>query len=482
MSFWLRNPDAGGEEVFVLGELVGDPALAEGGEVTVRLRNKKEVIVHSSELFTANPDGLTMPDNTMLIHLSEATLLQNVRARYTAKEIYTLTGTILLAMNPFEALPIYSEELMTNYKGKSLGREAPHVYGISEVAFQRLAKTGQSQSIIVSGESGAGKTETNKHLMQYLTWRSCSGGGVSSLAEAILKSNPVLEAFGNAKTSRNNNSSRFGKFIKILIDDKGNIVGARVASYLLEKSRVVSVAEGERNYHVLYHLAKGGPGPLLSALDLKADPKAYRYLSFSSVTELSSMPDGPMMTELTTALTACGVNETSQSHLFACLGGILHLGNLTFTGEEEAKIAAADALASMNKCFATDLSKCLTTRSMTVAGETTVVPLTPEKATYARDALGKAVYVRLFECIVSAVNTTLSLGAADDGAPGGPKFVGLLDVFGFEFFGTDNSFEQLAINFANEKLQQFFLRFVFRAEEDECVCRAAHAASSSLLS
>ena len=323
VSYWLRNPDAAGDEVYILGELCGDKQTipAEGGDVTIKLKNKKEVAVHSSELFAANPASLVCPDNTMLIHLSEATLLQNVRARYAAKDIYTLTGTILLAMNPFESLPIYSEELMGNYKGKSLGREPPHVYGIAEAAYQRLIKTGRSQSIVVSGESGAGKTETNKHLMQYLAWRSRSGGGVSTLAEAILQSNPVLEAFGNAKTSRNNNSSRFGKFVKILIDEGGLIVGARMASYLLEKSRVVFVAEGERNYHVLYHLAAGGSADQRAALGLSGGPTACRYLSFSTVTTLEAMPDGPMMAELTSALGTCGVSPAEQTDLFALLAG-----------------------------------------------------------------------------------------------------------------------------------------------------------------
>ena len=235
MRVWLKHAGAV-DEVYVLGELVGE---ADGSEVTVKLSDKRQISVHNSDIFTANPDGLTQPDNTMLIHLSEATLLANMNYRFAAKEIYTLTGTILLAMNPFELLPIYSEEKMAPYKGKRLGSEPPHVYGTAEMAYQRLSKTKQSQSIVVSGESGAGKTETNKHLMKYLAWRSKTGGGAASLAEKILQSNPVLEAFGNAKTSRNNNSSRFGKFVKVLMDDKGLISGAKMATYLLEKSRLV---------------------------------------------------------------------------------------------------------------------------------------------------------------------------------------------------------------------------------------------------
>ena len=313
------------------------------------------------ETFTANPEGFSCPDNTMLIHLSEATLLANLRDRYQAKEIYTLTGTILLdahsfysptcinlftrmrtlnalslslslsspktqAMNPFEALPLYSESRMAEYKDKALGRAPPHVYAIAEAAYLRLTKSRKSQSIVVSGESGAGKTETNKHLMHYLAWRSRSGGGASSLAEAILQSNPVLEAFGNAKTSRNNNSSRFGKFVKILIDNKGLITGAKMASYLLEKSRVAYVADGERNYHSFYHLVAGSPKATREALHLTAGPSTFHGLNQSSVITLQGMEDVGMFNELVKAFGACGVPTERQSDVFAILAGILHIG------------------------------------------------------------------------------------------------------------------------------------------------------------
>ena len=230
------------------------------------------------------------------------------------------------AMNPFEALPLYSESRMAEYKDKALGRAPPHVYAIAEAAYLRLTKSRKSQSIVVSGESGAGKTETNKHLMHYLAWRSRSGGGASSLAEAILQSNPVLEAFGNAKTSRNNNSSRFGKFVKILIDNKGLITGAKMASYLLEKSRVAYVADGERNYHSFYHLVAGSPKATREALHLTAGPSTFHGLNQSSVITLQGMEDVGMFNELVKAFGACGVPTERQSDVFAILAGILHIG------------------------------------------------------------------------------------------------------------------------------------------------------------
>ena len=292
---YIRSPDPNSSEVYVLGtEVASEGEDAASGQTTVQLdAGGKRVMVEATDVFPANPDGLTCPDNTMLIHLSEATLLANVRARYATKEIYTLTGSILLAMNPFEELPIYSEAQMGEYKGKPLGGASPHVFGIAEAAYLMLSRSGKSQSIVVSGESGAGKTETNKHLMYYLAWRSKSSGGIASLAERVLQSNPVLEAFGNAKTARNHNSSRFGKFVKILIGQKGTICGARVVHYLLEKSRIVRVAEGERNYHAFYHIAAGAPDSERAALGLSRGVGAFHYLRQSSVKALGPSEDDP---------------------------------------------------------------------------------------------------------------------------------------------------------------------------------------------
>ena len=457
-SCW-QNPDDKDEEVFITGTLVSTDPAKETSKV--KLKDGKELEVRSTDVSAANPDGVTAPDNTMLIHLSEATLLENVRLRFKNKEIYTLTGTILLAMNPFEKLPIYSEAIMGPYKGKAPGKEPPHVYATAELAYQMLTRNKMPQSIVVSGESGAGKTETNKHLMYYLAWRSKSGGGMETLAEAILQSNPVLEAFGNAKTSRNNNSSRFGKFIKILIDKKGNIVGARMNQYLLEKSRVPTVSEGERNYHSFYHLVAGG-GAEAEAAGLGKGTKAFRYLNQSSVSTLEMMPDVEMFKELSAALETCKIPQAKQKELWGVLAGVLHVGNVTFTGDENAQIADDAVAKAACDQLQSAVASCLTQRSMTVGTETTMVPNNVEKAGYARDALGKAIYARLFEWLVAAVNESIK-GDAD----GDCHFIGLLDVFGFEFFGTNNSFEQLAINFANEKLQQFFLKFVFKSEELE---------------
>ena len=198
---WVANPEPKAEESFLKVSV----SAYDDKTATVKMPDGAEQQLPREDISPANPEGLTTQDNTALIYLSEATLLENTRQRFAANEIYTLTGSILLAVNPFENLPIYSEDIMKKYVGKKLGVAPSHVYGTAECAYQYLKQSGKSQSIVVSGESGAGKTETNKHLMYYLAYRSKAGGGIETLAEAILQSNPVLEAFGNAKTSRNNN-------------------------------------------------------------------------------------------------------------------------------------------------------------------------------------------------------------------------------------------------------------------------------------
>ena len=369
-AVWVKNPDAKAGDVFVKGSVVA----ADGANVSVQLAGGGALKLDAADAFPANPEGMVTPDNTMLIHLSEPTILENVQQRFADKEIYTLTGSILLAMNPFQRLPIYTEEVMGQYKGKRLGAAAPHVYGIAEAAYTMLAKTGVSQAVVVSGETGAGKTETNKALMYYLAWRSKNSGGQRDLAEVILQSNPVLEAFGNAKTSRNNNSSRFGKFIKILIDKKGNIIGARMSQYLLEKSRVAAVGEGERNYHAFYHLAAGAPAPTRAKLGLDGGPSAFRLLSQSSALAIDGMDDGKYYAELTEALRACGIGEGQLGEMFALIAGVLHLGNVTFTDDDATSIASGGG-AHMTDAFGTDVTPCLLARTMKVGTETTRVPL-----------------------------------------------------------------------------------------------------------
>ena len=252
-SVWIKDPTKDSTEGFIKATVV---KFTEGRGYTVTTTDGKERVVRAVDCAQSNPDGMSAPDNCYLIHISESTILANMRARFADKKIYTYTSNILIAVNPFEKVQIYGVDHMGPYANRALGIVEPHTYAMAEEAYKTLLKSQSSQALVVSGESGAGKTETNKHLMTYLAWRSKSESVGNDLAEAILQANPVLEAFGNAKTSRNNNSSRFGKFVKIAMSEKGGVLGAVTQQYLLEKSRVPFQSKGERNYHVFYDVRR----------------------------------------------------------------------------------------------------------------------------------------------------------------------------------------------------------------------------------
>ena len=424
----------------------------------------------------------TVPDNCQLVELSERTLLSNIRRRYLHHDIYTFTGSILLAINPYEPLPIYESSTMKHFVGQPITNTLPHVFAIAEEAYRKVRRDRKSQSVVVSGESGAGKTETNKYLMRYLAWRSRGGasglrGGARDLAEAILQSNPILEAFGNAKTGRNNNSSRFGKFIKISLDQKGLVVGAAIDTYLLEKNRVVHHAGNERSYHALYMLIAGAPPAERGALQLRSASE-YAILQQSGVYSNPGWgDDAQQYTIMRDAMGYVGIDEESQAEAMAVVASILHMGNLLFTpkavggvdgGGEYAEVRDPQLLELCSALLGIEsVGRLVLERTMKVPGMLYNIQLTVAQATSARAALCKALYSLLFDWIVARVNRAILGGATPT-----MRFIGLLDVFGFETFET-NSFEQLCINFANEKLHQFFLQFVFKMEEatytHECI-------------
>ncbi len=279
---WVKDPAKDSTEAFVKATVT---KFTEGRGYTVSMPGGAEKVVRAIDCSQANPDGMTATDNCYLIHISESTILANMRARFANRFIYTYVSNILIAVNPFDDLTIYGQEKMEPYVKKPLGIVEPHVYAMAEEAYVTLIKSGgSSQSLVVSGESGAGKTETNKHLMNYIAWRSKSESVGDDLAEAILAANPVLEAFGNAKTGRNNNSSRFGKFVKIAMSLTGGVLGASTQQYLLEKSRVPFQSKGERNYHVFYQLLAGHGNK--AALGLDKGASSFHYTSQSGTTEV----------------------------------------------------------------------------------------------------------------------------------------------------------------------------------------------------
>ena len=429
--------------------------------------------VRPVDCMAANPDGMTAHDNCFLLHISEATILDNLRQRYAAKQIYTYTGSILIAVNPFQVLPVYGHQRMGPYRGKTISVSEPHSYSMAEEAYRTYVKTKKSQSLIVSGESGSGKTETNKHLMHYIAWRTQSEQVVENLADNILHVNPLLEALGNAKTTRNNNSSRFGKFLKISMGPKGQVLGATTQQYLLERSRVNHQSKGERNYHIFYQTLAGHKST--APFRLSKGPKEFWYTNQSGLYTANGIDDMEGFRSTLSAFETIGFNANAQYSIFQIIAGLLHLGNISFRGEDNAEVDAAacnKSVQAMTELLGVpDLDRCLVSRTMVLpeatGNERISVNLSPEQALLARDALAKNLYSKLFDWCISQINEKLRGQLQEDG-----PFIGLLDVYGFESF-FENSFEQLCINFANEKLQQFFLRFIFKAEEslyyEECV-------------
>ena len=396
-----------------------------------------------------------------------------MRHRFGRDHVYTYTGKICIAVNPFNwqvSQPLYAEELLVKYRGQELDDMPPHVYGIAEQAYQKILNDEPvNQSILVSGESGAGKTESVKIMMQYLAVVSKSSGGQNKVAAQVLASNPLLEAFGNARTLRNNNSSRFGKFIEIQFSSRQlKMAGARIHIYLLEKSRVVQQSTGERNYHVFYQLLAGLSDEERAQVHLQAGIETFHLLNQSGCVAIDGVDDAAEMQRTRTAMVAVGMGDDEIGAVTATLAAVLLLAQLAFEQDGDEKSAvAADAGETLQHIAsllgpeqAEDLSAALCTRRLITRDDEITVPLTLEQARDSRDALGKSIYGRLFSWLVDRCNEKL----VDDEASA--AFIGILDIFGFESFKV-NSFEQLCINYANERLQQQFNWDVFKSEQAE---------------
>jgi len=410
---------------------------------------------------------------TKLAYLNEPGVLNNLQERYLLDDIYTYTGTILIAINPFQSLAhLYGPQMMLEYKGVDLGELSPHVYAISDNAFRQMCKARRSQSILVSGESGAGKTETSKLIMNYLAWMGgraladeSDGRGVE---EKVLESNPLLEAFGNAKTVRNDNSSRFGKFVEIQFDGDWRISGAAIRTYLLERSRLVSINDPERNYHIFYQLCDGASTALREELFLKP-AREFKYLNQSSCFELKGVDNVKEFKRTKHAMKVVGIAPDEQHNMFRVVAAVLHLGNITFAEGSEpdsSKIADKAAESHLSACAqllgvdAEALRKALTTRTRHTFDGPIISPLPVDAATSNRDSLAKTIYSRMFDWMVDRVNRAVG----QDGHAA--AVVGVLDIYGFEQF-QENDFEQFCINLANEKLQQHFNQHVFKMEQIE---------------
>ncbi|CAN4123715.1 unnamed protein product [Withania somnifera] len=434
-----------------------------GNEVVISLSGGKVLKVKADDLTPANPDILDGVDDLMqLSYLNEPSVLYNLQYRYNRDKIYTKAGPVLVAVNPFKKVALYSNEYIEAYKRKSV--ECPHVYAITDMAIREMVRDEVNQSIIISGESGAGKTETAKIAMQYL---AALGGG-SGIEDEILKTNPILEAFGNAKTLRNDNSSRFGKLIEIHFSETGKISGANIQTFLLEKSRVVQCSEGERSYHIFYQLCAGAPGALKEKLNLK-DVSEYNYLRQSNCHSISGVDDAEQLRIVMEALDVVHISKEDQESVFSMLAAVLWLGNISFTAsdnENHADPVVDEGLTTVSTligCGVEELKLALSTRKMRVRNDDIVQKLTLSQAADTRDALAKSIYSCLFDWIVEQINKSLAVGKRRTG-----RSISILDIYGFESFER-NSFEQFCINYANERLQQHFNRHLFKLEQEEYI-------------
>mmetsp|Transcript_20749 Transcript_20749/g.29827 ORF Transcript_20749/g.29827 Transcript_20749/m.29827 type:complete len:1346 (+) Transcript_20749:114-4151(+) len=433
------------------------------------------------------PQTTHVQDLTLLPYLNEPEIIECVRQRYLTKCMYTNIGTILLALNPFEKLPIYSHDNLNSYfrEGEfpkmKLG---PHIYQLSDRAYQKMfidkynPDKRENQTILINGESGSGKTESTKLILHYLATVSskvatdvlnCSGTmDFESLINAV---NPITESFGNARTSRNNNSSRFGKFIELNYTADGFIEGVTIHTYLLETVRVVSQSKGERNYHVFYECFSGLSPTHLLELGMRAPEDFYYTNRSGEYFRHDDVSDGDNFKRLQEALSQIHVRNDEQDSMFRVLAAVLHIGNLSFeestTTNEEAAVLSKDCkrhvdyICALLEIDETVLTAAVSTRNLLVAGTTIRKVLNIDKAVAARDSFAKTLYDLLFKWIIFAVNQSLYSDCASEVA----SFIGVLDIFGFEFFET-NSFEQLCINYANEKLQDHFNYSVFKSEQE----------------
>ncbi|XP_061973426.1 myosin-1-like isoform X1 [Populus nigra] len=434
-----------------------------GTESVISPPDGKVLRVKTESLVPANPDILDGVDDLMqLSYLNEPSVLYNLQYRYNRDMIYTKAGPVLVAINPFKEVPLYGNNYIEAYKNKSM--ESPHVYAITDTAIREMIRDEVNQSIIISGESGAGKTETAKIAMQYL---AALGGG-SGIEYEILKTNPILEAFGNAKTLRNDNSSRFGKLIEIHFSETGKISGAKIQTFLLEKSRVVQCMEGERSYHIFYQLCAGASPKLREKISLKIASE-YKYLRQSNCYTITGVDDAERFHGVMEALDIVHVSKEDQESVFAMLAAVLWLGNVSFSivdNENHVEPLADEGLTTVAKligCNVEELKLALSTRKMRVGNDTIVQKLSLSQAIDTRDALAKSIYSCLFDWLVEQVNKSLAVGKRRTG-----RSISILDIYGFESFER-NSFEQFCINYANERLQQHFNRHLFKLEQEEYI-------------
>ncbi|XP_061537094.1 unconventional myosin-VIIa-like isoform X7 [Phycodurus eques] len=472
---WL-DPKSGREFEVPIGAVV---KLCDSGQIQVVDDEGNEHWISPQKATNIKPMHPTsihgVEDMIRLGDLNEAGILRNLLIRYSEKLIYTncggrtYTGSILVAINPYQLLPIYTADQIRLYTNKKIGEMPPHIFAIADNCYFNMQRNNRDQCCIISGESGAGKTESTKLILQFL---AAISGQHSWIEQQVLEANPILEAFGNAKTVRNDNSSRFGKYIDIHFNKRGAIEGAKIEQYLLEKSRVCRQAQDERNYHIFYCMLKG-----MTAADKKklglGKAADYAYLTIGKCTVCDGRDDMKEYSNIRSAMKVLMFTDKENWEISKLLASILHMGNLRYEARTYDNLDACEVVPSAHlsgtsallEVDGKDLMNCLTSRTLITRGETVSTPLSTEQALDVRDAFVKGIYGRLFVWMVEKINAAIYKPSSSHSKVV-RRSIGLLDIFGFENF-TVNSFEQLCINFANENLQQFFVRHVFKLEQEE---------------
>ncbi|KAI5791882.1 myosin heavy chain [Geopyxis carbonaria] len=461
---WVRDPD----KAFVKGEVLHDDG---DGILTVRCGDGSERTVHQDNVDKVNPAKFDMADDMAeLTHLNEASVVHNLHLRYEADLIYTYSGLFLVTINPYRSLPIYNNEYIAMYKNKSREDTKPHIFAVTDLAFRHMLNEKENQSILVTGESGAGKTENTKKVIQYLAAvaiDNSSSKQLGTLENQILQANPILEAFGNAQTLRNNNSSRFGKFIRIEFTRSGQIAGAFIDWYLLEKSRVVKQSREERNYHIFYQFLRGASRQMREMFllgDGGAESWEYTKNSNNSIAGVNDLDEYRSLIE---AFHVMGFSQDEQVGILRIIAAVLHIGDLEVVPERRGSddsrlpnLAQAERLCHVLGIPVDAFAKGLLKPRVKAGREWVNQSRSSEQVKHSLDSLAKSLYERGFGKLVEMVNAKLDTRGEGEG------FIGVLDIAGFEIFQS-NSFEQLCINYTNEKLQQFFNHHMFVLEQEE---------------
>ncbi|XP_032394093.1 myosin-1B [Etheostoma spectabile] len=448
----------------------------DGSKVTVETEDGKVVTVHLDDIRPMNPPKFDkLEDMALLTHLHEPAVLFNLKERYVAWMIYTYSGLFCVTVNPYKWLPVYNPEVVAGYRGKKRQEAPPHIFSISDSAYQYMLTDRENQSILITGESGAGKTVNTKRVIQYFA-TIASFGDLSkkeqlaskmkgTLEDQIIQANPLLEAFGNAKTVRNDNSSRFGKFIRIHFGTKGKLASADIETYLLEKSRVTFQLPAERSYHIFYQILSNKKPELIEMMLITTNPYDYPFISQGELTVLS-INDMEELMATDSAIDILGFSVDEKVGIYKLTGAVMHYGNMKFKQKQREEQAepdgteVADKVAYLMGLNSADLLKALCYPRVKVGNEYVTKGQTPQQVNNAMGALSKAVYEKLFLWMVTRINQQLDTRLPRQ------HFIGVLDIAGFEIFEM-NSLEQLCINFTNEKLQQFFNHHMFVLEQEE---------------